>query len=397
VLRINAISDSSGAYYLDDRALEVTDLFDAVSSGDWCGSAAARLGLSGAVMASDLASVLSGRPPEGTLSPDPRRTRTAYDLIFAAPKPVSALFALEPDPVARSVVAAHHRGVEAALSYLELRAAVVRRSAAGQPRGLEAEGLTAARFTHGLSRSGDPHLHSHLVVANMARDPEGRFGSLDARALRAHAPAAEALYRAQMRRDLSVTLDVEWQRGHDGLERISGISDALCVALSGRSADARARMPSRPAKEQASARSAAAAVWAERRRQAPMIEDRGRASVRAGEIDEHRFASALFDRSPSPRTVVAAFADAAWGGVDASLVLKGLERLASDLGHGVHEPLLAAGSVVPAGRVLRALGPRPTERGALEAWWRRSEAIERIVVDRTLSAVERAAREPLGR
>ena len=46
-----------------------------------------------------------------------------------------------------------------------------------------AEGFVAAQFPHRTSRLGDPHLHWHVLVANMARGIDGRWTALDGKAL----------------------------------------------------------------------------------------------------------------------------------------------------------------------------------------------------------------------
>ena len=42
-----------------------------------------------------------------------------------------------------------------------------------------ADGFVAAQFPHRTSRLGDPHLHWHVLVANMARGIDGRWTALD--------------------------------------------------------------------------------------------------------------------------------------------------------------------------------------------------------------------------
>lgn len=168
MLKLSTISDPAGSYFLADPAHEVSDLFDRRRPGTWSGAAAERFGLGGSVEEQDLAAVLAGRPLGATLSPHPLRRRVGYDLTFAAPKPISVLFAFESDAAARRIVTAHEHGIDVALSYLEERGAVVGRSFGAERVGLKAEGLTCATFTHGVSRSHDPHLHSHVVIANLA-------------------------------------------------------------------------------------------------------------------------------------------------------------------------------------------------------------------------------------
>jgi conjugative relaxase-like TrwC/TraI family protein len=398
VIRRRSLGDRRGDYYLEDRAAEVTDLFAGRQPGRWMGGAAARFGLCGAVESAELRAVLAGQPPGSTLHPDPRRHRTAHDLVIAAPKPVSVLFSRRDSELAREVVLAHERSVEAAFSYLEHRAAVVRRSRGAEVTPHPVDGLLVAAFTQGISRSGDPHLHSHVVIANLARDGEGRFGALDARALDAHRDAADALYRAQLRAELARRLGVVWERGPGGAEVIAGVSDAEVVALSGRSAEKRSGERSRPSKTSFSSRDEAVGVWTERRSRQPHLDDRPRSRARSDVIDEHRFAGLVALSSPTSRVVVGAFAESAPGGIDASSVERAAARLGPERGHGLSEQRFAARSVLPSRTSLRLLGPRPTRRDALEAWWRRSDSIERRSAERTLSGPSRAPLElDLGR
>ena len=61
-----------------------------------------------------------------------------------------------------------------------------------------------AAFLHRTSRAGDPQLHTHVLVANMTRGPDGRWTALDGRALYAHARTAGYLYQATLRAELTV-------------------------------------------------------------------------------------------------------------------------------------------------------------------------------------------------
>ena len=54
---------------------------------------------------------------------------------------------------------------------------MVRRGHGGE-RVEPAEGLIAAAYRHRMSRALDPQLHTHVVAANLARGPDGRFTAL---------------------------------------------------------------------------------------------------------------------------------------------------------------------------------------------------------------------------
>jgi hypothetical protein len=85
------------------------------------------------------------------------------------------------------------------------------------------DGFVGAAFRHRTSRAGDPHLHSHVVVANATRSDDGRWGALDARHLYLHAKTAGYLYEAHLRAELTVRLGVEWTPVVNGIADIVGI------------------------------------------------------------------------------------------------------------------------------------------------------------------------------
>ena len=367
MLRITSLKDATGRYLLDDPAREVADLFDGAMRGRWLGTAASTIGLEGRIEPEVLELVLSGRRPGGTITPSVRQRRAAVDLIFAAPKPASLLMASPDDGVARSAVLGHEEAVGAALGYLEDRAAgVIRQCPGGERVWLHAEGVVAAGFTHGASRSGDPHLHSHVLLANRARADDGRFGALDVVALRAHARAADAVYRAVLRSELAARLGVTFLRGADGAPRIEGISDGDCLALSGRSEEVRRGVLDRPTKV-AQTRAEALERWSIRRSRVVSLDDPPRFVRSAGHLDEHRAAGVLHDRPLTARALVESVATAATSGMTVAAMGELLGRIEGPLGRGAAEVVLSP-VVLPTWRNLARLGPRPTDRREL-AWW----------------------------
>ena len=96
-----------------------------------------------------------------------------FDLVFSPPKSVSLLHALGDEETRRAVNEAHLSAWQAALGYLEDEACVTRRGRNGVHRE-HAGGFVAAAYQHRTSRAQDPHLHTHVIVANMAQSPERR-------------------------------------------------------------------------------------------------------------------------------------------------------------------------------------------------------------------------------
>lgn len=389
VLKLLGLFDARGSYFTFDRALEIRDVMGWAEPGRWLGRGAHDAGVTGAVTSDDLECLLSGRLPSGTISPSPRRTRNAFDLIVAAPKPVSVLFA-SPDPVtAAEVVTAHVAGVRAALGYIEDRCLSLARTAGDDRTPLRAQGAFVACFSHGVSRSGDPHLHSHLVIANVARGEDGRFGALDQRSLRAHLGAADAVYQAQVRGELRQRLGVTWDLGIDGAIRAAGVSDASCRALSGRTEE-RHRTKWRESKQDLS-RSELLTEWSKRLRCAPIYDEPRRLTRDQNLLDEHRFESSLYDQTVTARRVVAALANAAVGGVSSGLLAEELTRVGDSLGWGLDEPPLMPRAWRVPTKVLKELGPRPMATADLARWWADRNDLERPL---TRSRVPERGRDP---
>ncbi len=78
-------------------------------------------------------------------------------------------------------------------------------------------------FRHRTSRTGDPHLHTHGLVANIAKADDGIWRTLDGRLLFHHAKTAGFLYQAQLRHELTSRLDIDWTPVKDGIADIVGI------------------------------------------------------------------------------------------------------------------------------------------------------------------------------
>lgn len=207
--------------------------------GAWVGRGAALLELAGStVRAPDLRAVLRGVDPATgeLLDAGHGRVRVAaFDCTFSTPKSVSILHALGPKEAAAETRAGHEASVLAALDHLERDAARVRRRVGGERSSIAADGLVGAAFVHRTSRAPDPHLHSHVLVANLAAGADGRWSALDARALYCHVSTARALYELQLRHELTRRLGVAW-RSSRGVADIVGLPPDVLRAFSRRSA-----------------------------------------------------------------------------------------------------------------------------------------------------------------
>ena len=123
------------------------------------------------------------------------RPVSGFDLTFCAPKSVSVLHLLAPAELGAATGAAHGRRWPTPwpTSSGTVSGCVGVRSGAVQH--LATTGAVAAGFVHRTSRALDPHLHTHLVAANVAQGVDGSWSSLDSRRLFLHRRATEAVYR----------------------------------------------------------------------------------------------------------------------------------------------------------------------------------------------------------
>src|SRR4051812_26442438 len=216
MLSIGKLGAGQESYYLEKVAEGAEDYYsgEGEAEGRWIGTAAAELGLDGKVEPDALTAMLTGRNPAtgetlGLKSAPGREPVPGFDLTFSAPKSVSLTWALGGHPVSGQVMEAHRAAVEAALSYMERHACWARRGKGGATF-VPGNGFLAAAYVHRSSRAGDPQLHTHVLVANATRGPDGRWSRLYHPAIYEHARTASYLYAAHLRHELTLRLGVEW-------------------------------------------------------------------------------------------------------------------------------------------------------------------------------------------
>ncbi|MPZ29322.1 MAG: relaxase domain-containing protein, partial [Micromonosporaceae bacterium] len=286
----------SAAYYIDQVASERHDYYagHGEAPGVWTGKFAADLGLSGEVTPEAFRAVLAETHPEtGERLKRWRNTKvTAWDLHFAPPKSVSALWAIAPPEIREVIAQAQAAAVQAALGYLAEHACVARLGKQGvnaQP----GTGFATATFTHRTSREGDPQLHTHAVTGNIAETIDGRRAALDGARFYAHRFAADGVYLTALHAGLS-PLGLAWTL-RDGQWEIEGMPAGLCRIWSTRSAQIREQMAARGT---SGGRAAEAAALATRRPKPDVAPD--------GENLHDRFQQQARDAGYLPEQIVAA-------------------------------------------------------------------------------------------
>ena len=240
-------------YLISSVALSIDEYYAGVgeSPGVWTGRWSEKLSLTGVVAADELRALVEGKHPttrEDLLAGSRPRKVRAFDLTFSSPKSVSLLWALASEPVSEQVAAAHREAVEAALGFLEERAAVARVQSQGVRRRVATQGWVLAGFTHRTSREGDPQLHTHCLVPNLVqRAGDGRYVALDGGPLFEWARAAGSVYQNHLQRSLSLRLGVCWGPDRNNTREIEGFSRAQLRAFSKRSAQIEAELEAKGA------------------------------------------------------------------------------------------------------------------------------------------------------
>ena len=281
-----AAGPGAGRYYVDQVALGAEDYYagGGEAPGRWIGGGAALLDLAGEVDEDGIVRLLEARDPG---SGEPLRRPLSFgavggfDLTFKAPKSVSLLFGIADELVREQVRAAHAVAVADALGYLEREACRTRRGAGGATV-VEGGGFVAAAFEHRTSRAGDPLLHTHVVVGNVTRGPDGRWTALDGRALYWHQKAGGYLYQARLRAELTERLVVRWQAVERGAADLAGIDRGVIEHFSRRRAEILEHMAAR-GEHSAQAAEIAALETRKRKRDVPIERLREQWRARAAE------------------------------------------------------------------------------------------------------------------
>ena len=233
----------------DGRARGPVDYY--LDAGDppgvWHGSGRAALGLGGEVSGAELRALLVGEHPVtgATLGRSfGDKSARGFDVTFSAPKSVSVLWALHPDERVRTATAASHdAAVAATVEWIEAHGAVTRRGRGGVHQ-VDARGLAVAVFRQHTSRTADPQLHSHAIVANKVQDDTGKWLCLDARWLKKQQRSISWVYDAALRAELSHRVGVGWERVAEGAGQsdIAGVPPSLSGVFSKRARQVEAKL-----------------------------------------------------------------------------------------------------------------------------------------------------------
>ena len=165
----------------------------------------------------------------------------AFDVTLSAPRSVGLAWAFSSPETKQLIEAAQERAVRATLAMLEREATWARRGRGGAF--IEKVPLTAALFQHGESRPtehvdgrvfGDPNLHTHAVILNLATRHDGTIGGLHSKIIRDFKMTAGATYHAALAYELEEVGFAIDRISKNGIFELAGVEDHVITYFSAR-------------------------------------------------------------------------------------------------------------------------------------------------------------------
>lgn len=176
--------------------------------------------------------------------------RAGLDITFTPGKSVSVLWAAGDERQRALIEAAQQAAVDRALRYVIDEGLVVVRTGAGGIEHHRPSDLIVARFAHYTTRAGDPNVHTHCVIMNVAGAPlQAQSRRYATRNLTAEWSGVYhwklvigAAYRAELAKHLAHDFGVTFREAGQGQWEIAGITETVLEAFSKRSAHIKARV-----------------------------------------------------------------------------------------------------------------------------------------------------------
>lgn len=327
-------------------------------AGKWVGSFAEKRGFAGEqVRRGDLVKALTGFDPRTgeklSNNAGEDKHKPGYDLTFSAPKSVSIAWATAAPELQKAISEAHQRSVESALRYAEACGAFVQREGHAGAVKVPHHEMAFATFEHSSNRSGESHLHTHAVGANISEN--GKRVDFDTR----FAHTIGTAYRAKFAADLE---KLGFQIERDGKSfRLAGFPPALEKRLSSRSAEI-AAAAAKTGQKSAAARD----IHALSTRVAKTDNPRATAfeSARAAAA-EHGFSAEALKNQPTPERDPATLTERAFSEAS-TLTRPQLERMAFEQaqtnGGGIDGALAKLEELRKSGELVQLVGRDGEER-----------------------------------
>jgi conjugative relaxase-like TrwC/TraI family protein len=163
---------------------------------------------------------------------------SGFDLTFTLPKSASVLWALADPATQTRIASAHAAAVNDCLALLEQHALFTRVGKNGVAQ-VATRGALAVGFDHWDTRTGDPNLHTHLVIANKIQGLDGVWRTIDAKGLYAATVAISETYDVLVADKIAATTGATWsvrdRHERSALFEIDGVQPELLAEFSQRS------------------------------------------------------------------------------------------------------------------------------------------------------------------
>lgn len=232
MMSFKSISNATqAAQYYEDLAVEDYYELGGEPAGYWLGQLQSLLYLSDRVQTGELGKMLQGYHPitgEALASNAGTDHKAGWDMTFSAPKSVSVAWALAQEETKVAIQNAQKKAVKAGISFLEKYAFSNRDR--GEMSG-SINQVIAVAYEHSTSRSQDPQLHTHVLVANLGLRVDGSACAIDFDSR--WKLAVGAVYRAELAYELQ-QLGFQIEQDVKKSFSINGIPQKLCDAFSKR-------------------------------------------------------------------------------------------------------------------------------------------------------------------
>lgn len=164
-----------------------------------------------------------------------------FDMTMTPVKSVSVLWAVGGEEARKLVENAQQQALKETVQFLQKHAIATRTGANGIAQEDVPAGIIAGSFRHYDSRSGDPNIHNHLVIANKVQDAAGHWKTIDSKLLhKMNVPASE-FYNGRIQgilEDAGLSFEARHADGSkQAIMEIKGIPSELLTMFSTRSED----------------------------------------------------------------------------------------------------------------------------------------------------------------
>ncbi len=187
----------------------------------------------------EFVAILQGRDPrtgEQIASQSDKRS-PGTDMTFAPSKGVSILWAASDADTRKKIEAELHQASRRTLDYAVRSGFFETRRGSGSLGTQVNEPVAqiiAASFVHASNREGDPDLHQHTVIANLALTKDGQYRALDFKPVFDNQKILSARFDAELAHCLRKAFGLGWDRNGKNNIEVAGIPAPLIATMSQR-------------------------------------------------------------------------------------------------------------------------------------------------------------------